>query len=66
MLDCTHCLTLIAIGNHLTKIDDEPFFNITLYRSTIGALQYTTITRLEIAFPINKLSQFLAILTINY
>ncbi|XP_043720926.1 uncharacterized mitochondrial protein AtMg00810-like [Telopea speciosissima] len=34
---------------------DDP----TLYRSVIGALQYATLTRLDITFAVNKVCQFM-------
>ncbi|XP_060674740.1 retrovirus-related Pol polyprotein from transposon RE1 isoform X2 [Ziziphus jujuba] len=46
-------------GRHLSLYDGDMFDNPELYRSTVGALQYLTITRPEISFSVNKLSQFL-------
>ncbi|KAH9661600.1 retrovirus-related pol polyprotein from transposon RE1 [Citrus sinensis] len=66
MHDCTPCSTPMAANVPLTKTDSESFTDATLYRSTIGALQYATLTRPEIAFPVNKLSQFLAAPTNNH
>lgn len=50
----------VVVGIPLTKIDSKTFDDVTLCRSTIGALQHATLTRLEIVFLVNKLSQFLA------
>ncbi|GAA0154851.1 transmembrane signal receptor [Lithospermum erythrorhizon] len=41
-----------------TKIGD-PFLDQTLYKSIVGALQYVTITRLEISFSVNKACQIM-------
>ncbi|KAH9703865.1 hypothetical protein KPL70_011249 [Citrus sinensis] len=62
---CTPCSTPMAANVPLTKTDSELFADATLYRSTIGALQYATLIRSEIAFLVNKLSQFLTTPTIN-
>lgn len=59
MLDCHACSTPMAVGTKLCSTDSEPFADPSLYRSTIGALQYLTLTRPDISFPVNKLSQFL-------
>lgn len=61
MQDSTHCYTHMASGVHLTKDIGQPLPNVTLYRSTVSALQYVTLTRPEIAFIVNKLSQFLSV-----
>ncbi|KAH9751439.1 reverse transcriptase Ty1/copia-type domain-containing protein [Citrus sinensis] len=66
MKGCTPCSTPMAANVPFTKTDSEPFPDATLYRSTIGALQYATLTRPEITFPVNKLNQFVAAPTINH
>ena len=43
----------------LSAIGSSTFHNPTLYRSVVGGLQYATITRPDIAFVVNKLSQFM-------
>jgi hypothetical protein len=51
--------TPMASTTNLSAFEGEPFPDHTLYRSTVGALQYLALTRLDIAFTVNKLSQFM-------
>jgi hypothetical protein len=48
--------TLMATTPALTKFDGESMLDPYLYRSIVGALQYATITRPDIAFAVNKVS----------
>jgi hypothetical protein len=43
----------------LSKFDGVKFDDATLYRSIVGALQYLSITRPDIAFAVSKVSQFM-------
>ena len=47
-------------GCKLTKTGADIFSDPTLYRSVVGALQYSTITRPELSFAVNKVCQFMA------
>ena len=60
MTDCSPMPTPMSTGYYLTKDSGEPIENVSQYRSVIGALQYVTLTRPDIAFSINKLSQFIS------
>lgn len=51
--------TPMQTSQALTKIDGQPITNATLYRIISDALQYCTLTRLEICFSVNKLCQYL-------
>uniref|UniRef100_A0A2N9FH53 Reverse transcriptase Ty1/copia-type domain-containing protein n=1 Tax=Fagus sylvatica TaxID=28930 RepID=A0A2N9FH53_FAGSY len=49
----------MATSTHLSILDGKPCEIPTLYRSTVGALQYLSITRSDIAYTVKKLSQFM-------
>ena len=42
------------LRQNLSKHDGELFSDATFYRSTIGALQYLTLTRPDISFAVSK------------
>ncbi|XP_062103938.1 uncharacterized mitochondrial protein AtMg00810-like [Humulus lupulus] len=46
-------------GQKLTAYGSDPVRDIHLYRSTVGALQYATITIPEISYSVNKVCQFM-------
>jgi hypothetical protein len=51
LLQCQHL--------QLSKFDGSTITDTTLYRSTVGSLQYLSLTRPDIAFVVNKVSQFM-------
>jgi hypothetical protein len=59
MTDAKPVSTPMASSTTLSAFDGEPFSDQTLFRSTVGALQYLALTRPDIAFSVNKLSQFM-------
>ena len=59
MLDAKPVHTPMASSTSLSAHEGEPFSDHTLFRNTVGALQYLSITRPDIAFAVNKLSQFM-------
>jgi Reverse transcriptase (RNA-dependent DNA polymerase) len=54
------CTTPMQSGVLVSKFSGSPLDNPQLYRSIVGALQYTTITRPDLTFAVNKASQFMA------
>ena len=53
------CATLCLPYNRLLKEDGKPYNNPALYRSLVGALQYLTFTRPDIAFAVHQVCQFM-------
>ena len=60
MDQATAVKTPMAPSCQLHISDGEPMDNPTLYRKTVGALQYACLTRPDLAFAVNKLCQFLS------
>lgn len=58
-----HCLIILLLCHpyhfYLCLLMN-PFYNPSLYKSIVGALQYITITRPNFPFAINKVCQFMA------
>ncbi|KAB2622360.1 hypothetical protein D8674_024542 [Pyrus ussuriensis x Pyrus communis] len=50
----------------LLKDDGQPYGNPTLYRSIVGALQYLTFTRPDIAFSVHQVCQFMQTLMVAH
>lgn len=57
------CGTPAVVYKTLSMYEGKPMHNPTLFRSTIGALHYLAHTRPDIAYIVNKLSQFMQIPT---
>jgi Reverse transcriptase (RNA-dependent DNA polymerase) len=54
------CKTPMQPGLKLSKSDGTVLSDPHLYRAIVGTLQYATITRPDLAFSVNKVSQFVA------
>ena len=63
MLEVKPLISLMASSTNLSAFERDPLSDATSYSSTVGALQYLYLTRLDINFTINKLSQFMHRLT---
>jgi hypothetical protein len=59
MLEAKPATSPMASSTHLSTYEGDIFFDPTLYCSTIGALQYLCITRPDISYCVNKLSQLM-------
>lgn len=58
MSDCKSIDTPFSTSEKLKKSKGAKFYDPTLYRSVIGSLQYAVLTRPELVYSVNKLSQF--------
>jgi histone deacetylase 1/2 len=65
MENASSCPTPMVTGRQFTA-EGELMSNPTHYRQAIGALQYLTNTRPDIAFAVNKLSQYMSSPTIDH
>nr|XP_043639305.1 uncharacterized mitochondrial protein AtMg00810-like [Erigeron canadensis] len=65
MCDCKPISTPLSTNVVLTAEGDR-YSNPTLYRSLVGALQYLTITHLDISYAVNQVSQFLHCPTVTH
>jgi hypothetical protein len=59
MSTCKSVSSPMASGTSLSTHGSVPCENLHLYRSVVGALQYATLTRPDLAFSVNKVSQFM-------
>ncbi|KAL5581880.1 hypothetical protein UlMin_014322 [Ulmus minor] len=59
MENTSPCPTPAVVGKQCRAEEGEPLQNPTIYRSTLGALQYLTNTRLDLSFIVNSLSRHL-------
>jgi hypothetical protein len=61
MMNCKPVSTPMTVSGKLSAHDGvilQPQ-DVTKYRSVVGALQYLTLTRPDLLFPVNKVCQFL-------
>ena len=61
MKKCKSPLTPLSSSERISGYEGEPLQEVesTRYRSTVGALQYLTLTRPDISFAVNKVCQYL-------
>ena len=59
MLDSKSVSTPLVVGSILTLHDSASLMNATMYRQLVGGLKHVRITRPNVSFVVNKLSQFM-------
>lgn len=60
MVESSPVNTLMQSSCKLTKHESLALEDPYMYRSVVGALQYATITRPDIAYAVNKVCQFMS------
>lgn len=63
MLDAKPVTTLMATSPKLSLNSGTPLSDPTTYRATVGSLQYLALTRPDISYAVNRLSQYMHIPT---
>lgn len=58
--------TPMSISAKLTLVDYSASCDVTKYKQTIGSLQYLSLTRLNLGFAVNRLTQFMHKPTITH
>lgn len=58
MADCKSVLTPVPVKQYINSTSNS-FLSAHHYRQIVGALQYLTITKLDISYSINKLFQYM-------
>ncbi|KAK6121503.1 hypothetical protein DH2020_044755 [Rehmannia glutinosa] len=66
MVDAKGCPTPMVASLQLSKYTGDSNVDGTLYRSLVSGLQYVTITRPDISFSVNKVSQYMSNLLDTY
>ena len=59
MQDAKVVTTPLSTGESLKLCDGSPTTDSTQYRQVLGSLQYLALTRPDISFAVNKLSQYM-------
>ncbi|XP_021596641.1 uncharacterized mitochondrial protein AtMg00810-like [Manihot esculenta] len=59
MGDCKGISTPATPKDKMSAIQSRPMIDPTLYQSTVGGLQYLSLTRPEVCYSVHKVSQFL-------
>jgi len=59
MFDAKPIKTLMSTAHTLSLLSDDTLPDPSPYRSLVGALQYLSLTRPDISFVVNKVSQFM-------